>query len=109
VPFEPGRPETHEPEWRFRLAIPLPFFEDRVKFCGQVAGKYGCFGLAVEGVVADRFAASGVPMMTGSVSRPCFTVPSRVARTAAIASTSTAAPEKSARLMARSASLRTIA
>ena len=33
-------------------------------------------------------------MITGKVSRPCLTVPSRVARTAAMASTSTSAPEK---------------
>ena len=99
------RAEAQEAEvglvgWRSGPVKPV---EQRGRIVRQVARKRRDLGLAVEAVRAPIVSpASGVPMMAGSLSRPRATVASRVARTAASATTSTFAPENFARSIARS-------
>ena len=52
-----GRPEADEADLRVcRLRCLRRFLEDRINSRRQVPGKYGGFGVAVEGLVADRLA-----------------------------------------------------
>ena len=81
-----------------RSVRPLkPSVEQRGGIVRQVAGKRRDLRLAVEHLATGRLARERRAGDGGSLSRPRATVASRVARTAASATTSTSAPENFAR------------
>ena len=86
--FELWRAEPDEADRRVRGILPVvgPGTSNTASiFSGKSPGNMAVSVLPSNVSPLIFSPAIGVPMMTGSVSRPCLTVPSRVARTAAMA------------------------